>query len=54
MDDLDEIWDFQDSFDTWSPRGEFNDGTYLYYYIAKGLDGQEFKGSGTLTVLGNE
>jgi gliding motility-associated-like protein len=54
LNDLDEKWDPTDSFDTWSPRGEYNDGTYLYYYIAKGLDGQEFKGTGTLTVLGSE
>lgn len=54
LNDLDEKWDATDSFDSWSPRGEYNDGTYLYYYIAKGLDGQEFKGTGTLTVLGSE
>ncbi len=54
LNDLDEVWDFRDSYDSWSPRGEFNDGTYMYYYVAKGLDGQELKGSGTITVIGNE
>ena len=52
--DIDEIAQPVDSFDTWAPRGEFNDGTYMYVYLAKGKDGQEFKGSGTLTVLGSE
>jgi len=52
--DIDEIAQPSDSFDAWTPRGEFNDGTYMFVYIGRGKDGKDYKGSGTLTVLGSE
>jgi gliding motility-associated-like protein len=37
--------------DTWSPKGDFNDGTYFYFYEATGKDGKSYSGEGAIQVL---
>lgn len=49
---IDEVFDETDSYSKWSPNGENTDGTYFYFYTAKGYDGKTYSDSGEITVLG--
>ena len=52
LNEIDDIFEPTDSFETWQPNDEETSGTYMYFYKAKGFEGQELEGTGTLTVLG--
>jgi trimeric autotransporter adhesin len=54
LDNIDEIYDFDDSYDSWKPRDENSDGTYFYHYRAVGYDGKVYENTGTITVLGSK
>jgi PKD repeat protein len=54
LENIDEIYDFDDNFDSWKPRDENSDGTYFYHYRAVGYDGKVYENTGTITVLGSK
>jgi len=54
LENIDEIYDFDDNFDSWKPRDENTDGTYFYHYRAVGYDGKVYENTGTITVLGSK
>ncbi|MFN6380488.1 MAG: gliding motility-associated C-terminal domain-containing protein, partial [Flavobacteriales bacterium] len=54
VNDIDDIFEPTDSFQTWQPNEAETSGTYMYFYKAKGFEGQELEGTGTITVLGLE
>ena len=54
LNDIDDIFEPTDSFQVWQPNEAETSGTYMYFYKAKGFEGQELEGTGTITVLGLE
>jgi hypothetical protein len=54
LENIDEINDSDDNYDSWKPRDENSDGTYFYHYRAVGYDGKVYENTGTITVLGSK
>jgi hypothetical protein len=54
LNDIDDIFEPTDSFQVWQPNEAETSGTYMYFYKAKGYEGQVLEGTGTITVLGLE
>ena len=54
LNDIDDIFEPTDSFQVWQPNEAETSGTYMYFYKAKGFEGQVLEGTGTITVLGLE
>lgn len=54
INDVDDVFDATDRFDTWRPDDREPSGVYVYVYNALGENGSALNGEGTITVLGLE